>query len=250
MTNYHCVRLPSILRRLALALSLAVVALGLVASATAQTENTIYNFGATGAPAYPYSGFVLDNAGNLYGTTSLGGANRSGTVYKLALVSGAWQETTLYSFTGGTDGGQPSAPLTFDSKGNLYGAAGFGGAHKAGVVYKLSPTSGGAWQETVLYSFTGHTDGGYGLGNLVFDKAGNLYGSNSGGGNVNNLNCGNTGGCGVIFQLSPKANGTWQFRLLHTFIGGADGVGPAALTFDAAGHLFGSAAGAWQGFEL
>lgn len=231
-----------------LALALAAIAFGTAASAPAQTETTIYNFGATGAPAYPYGGFTLDSGGNLYGTTSSGGANRSGTVYKLALVSGAWQETTLYSFTGGADGGSPYAPPIFDAKGNLYGTASIGGAYKAGVIYELTPATGGGWQQTVLYSFTGGLDGGYSFGNLVFDKTGNLYGSNAEGGPQPNCQ-GDGSGCGVIFELSPSASGKWHLKVLHTFTAGWDGVGPASLTFDASGNLFGSAPGAWGGFE-
>jgi uncharacterized repeat protein (TIGR03803 family) len=235
---------------LALAVTLVSVSFAMVPVAPAQTESTLYNFGSTGQPSTPYSSLVLDSADNLYGTTVSGGPNRAGAVYKLALVSGAWQETTLYFFTGGADGGQPSAPPIFDAKGNLYGTASVGGAYGAGVVYKLSATTTGEWQQSVLYSFTGGPDGGYGFGNLVFDRAGNLYGSNSAGGNMTTTSCQNTGGCGVIFALSPTPNGKWSFHLLRTFTGDVDGVGPASLTFDASDHLFGSAAGAGGGFTL
>lgn len=231
------------------AIALAASALGIAPSARAQTENTVYNFGVKGGPYDPYSGVVLDKSGNLYGVTPSGGSGQ-GVVYKLAPVSGGWQVSVLYTFTGGTDGGSPYTTPVFDANGNLYGTAQIGGSSKAGVVYELSPTSGGQWQETVLYSFTGKAEGGYPAGNLVFDKAGNLYGSNVGGGNITSLACQNTGGCGAIFELSPAANGKWRFHLLHVFSGNKDGVGPAQLTFDAAGNLFGSAAGAWQGFEL
>lgn len=100
------------------------------------------------------------------------------------------------------------------------------------MVYKLSPSSSGVWQESVLYAFTGGNDGlAPGLGNLVFDRAGNLYGSNVFGANVSSQTCGNTSGCGVIFLLAPVASGGWKFNLLHTF---SDG-----LVFDAKGSLYG-----------
>jgi len=233
-------------------LMLAAITLGLAMSAQAQTETTLYNFPfGKNSPGSPPSGPVFDKAGNLYGVSTFGGLGYFGVVYKLTPVSGGWQESVIFSFGGGTGGGYPYSTPIFDKAGNLYGTASAGGPYGSGVVYKLSPTASGEWKQTVLYNFTGGNDGAApGLGNLVFDKAGNLYGSNIAGANVTSQACSNTGGCGVIFQLSPVAGGNWKFNLLHTFSGGWDGVGPAFLTFDAKGDLFGSAAGAWSGFEL
>jgi uncharacterized repeat protein (TIGR03803 family) len=112
---------------------------------TSGHETLLYSFTGGADGANPYSGVVLDSAGNLYGTTYNGGASKAGVVYK---VSPAGQETVLYTFTGGTDGGNPYAGVTFDSAGNLYGTAMHGGSagyYAAGVVYKLDPTG----QETV-----------------------------------------------------------------------------------------------------
>jgi uncharacterized repeat protein (TIGR03803 family) len=236
---------------LSLAIILAIIA-SLAASAHAQTLTTLYNMGDT-QPNSPYAGVAADKAGNLYGAT-LGGDFVEGVVYKLTYVSGEWQASVIYNFTGAADGGHPSTTPIFDAAGNLYGATQTGGilgtptcgSLGCGVVYKLSPVSGGGWQESVLYSFTGGADGEVGGGNLIFDKAGNLYGSNSAGADLNN-GCSNTEGCGVIFRLGPTSEGSWKFDLLHTFDG--NGVGPAPLIFDAAGHLYGSAAGEWGGFE-
>ena len=220
-----------------------IVATSLAPAVQAQTESTIYQFGSS-APNYPHSGFTADASENLYGVSP------SGAVYRLSRVSGVWQATVLYSFTGQGDGGTPYATPVFDRAGNLYGTTNFGGTYGAGVVYKLTPTTSGSWTETVLYSFTGGNDGGYPAGgNLVIDKAGNLYGSNAGGGNLTSEACQNTAGCGVIFELQPVAGGKWKFHLLHPFSGGWDGVGPAQLTFSPSGVLFGSAPGAWGGFE-
>ena len=115
----------------------------------------------------PEAGLIFDAAGNLYGTTYLGGGSGScggvdcGSVFKLASnPDGSWTETTLHSFTGGTDGGRPFAGLVFDAAGNLYGTtqtggdSGFCGGDGCGVVFKLAPTSSG-WSETVLHSFLG-----------------------------------------------------------------------------------------------
>jgi uncharacterized repeat protein (TIGR03803 family) len=246
---------PKLSHILSIALLLAGIPFLLGASAYARTESTIYNFGTVG-PRTPQSGLVFDASGNLFGVTPYGGANNHGAVYELTPGSGGWEETVIYSFTGGADGGSPYATPIFDSAGNLYGTAAYGGnltsstcgSFGCGVVYKLTPGSGG-WTETVLYTFTGGKDGGFPIsGNLVLDQAGNLFGSNVAGGNVITEACQNTSGCGVLFQLSP-VNGEWKFTIVHTFTGSRDGVGPAGLAFSPAGILFGSAAGAWGGFE-
>jgi uncharacterized repeat protein (TIGR03803 family) len=228
-------------RLLIAAIAIACLCLGAAAKLPAQTESTILNFTAP-----PYAGLTIDGSGNLYGAVTSGGKSGHGSVYKLSLSGGVWHETSIYDFTGGADGGSPQAPPIFDKHGNLYGTTNFGGANDQGIVFKLTPTASGSWDETVLYSFTGKNDGGVPTsGNLVFDNSGNLYGSNVSGANQTSLSCGNTGGCGVIFRLSPVAHNKWKFNLLHTFIGGVDGVGPAQLVFDKNGTLFGSAAGAW-----
>jgi uncharacterized repeat protein (TIGR03803 family) len=113
---------------------------------------------------------IRDFAGNLYGTTYYGGGSNVGVVFK---VNPAGQETVLYTFTGAADGGNPYAGVIL-SAGNLYGTAVNGGAFGKGVVFKLNPTTG---QETVLYSFTDGADGGNPYGGVIFDTAGNLYGT-------------------------------------------------------------------------
>lgn len=180
---------PKLPRTRTTILLLASIALGLTMSAQAQTDTTIYNFGTT-APSQPPSGPVFDKAGNLYGVATYGGTANSGVVYKLTPVSGGWEESVIYNFSGGTDGGHPYSSPILDRAGNLYGTASSGGnlttqacnSYGCGVVYKLSPTSTGEWKESVLYAFTGGNDGSFPtLGNLVFDKAGNLYSSNMAG---------------------------------------------------------------------
>jgi uncharacterized repeat protein (TIGR03803 family) len=185
---------PTFSYLLSAALLLTGINLIPVMTAQAQTEKTIFNFGPT-APITPLSGMVFDSSGNLYGVTPYGGASNRGVVYKLSRVSGGWQESVIYNFTGGADGGNPFATPIPDAAGNLYGTAQIGGALGFGVVYKLSPNASGGWRESVLYAFAGGNDGmSPSLGNLVMDQAGNLYGSNVAGANVTSDACSNTGG--------------------------------------------------------
>ena len=171
--------------------------------------------------ARPWASLVRDAAGNLYGTTSVGGAFDSGTVFKLDPKG---NETVLYNFTGGADGWFPAeGELTLDNAGNLYGAAGAGGSGRFGVVFRLDATG----TETVLYNFTGGVDGGGPHGSVVLDAAGNLYGTAQMGGAF---------GSGVVFKLDTAGNEI----VLHAFRGGGDGVQPVgSLLLDKAGNLYG-----------
>jgi uncharacterized repeat protein (TIGR03803 family) len=151
------------------------------------SEKVLYSFSGGSDGANPVGALVADKAGNLYGTTSQGGSSNCtagcGIVFELtppATRGGVWSETVLCRFTGGSDGAAPESNLTFDAAGNLYGTtASGGGASHAGTVFELAPpsTQGGAWTETVLYSFAGGSDGKSPVAGLVFDAAGNLYGT-------------------------------------------------------------------------
>src|ERR1017187_6579352 len=190
-------------------------------------EAVLYTFHSRSDGAYPYAGLIFDSKGNLYGTTSNGGdtsgsnckATRGcGVVFELSPPtggSGMWTETTPYSFTGGSDGGYPDAGLIFESKGNLYGTTGQGGnpsgsnfigSSGCGVVFELSPPTGGtgSWTESVLYTFNGGGDGADPSAGLIFDAKGNFYGTAYSGGDMSGSNCSGTGGCGVVFELSPR----------------------------------------------
>ena len=209
------------------------------------TESVLHSFTlADGAD--PLCTLIFDAAGNLYGTTFFGGAHNQGTVFKLAPNSdGTWTESVLLSFTG-PDGAGPSAGLTFDADGNLYGTTNYGGPAgctigtgvMCGVVFKLAPNSDGTWTESVLHSFlTSGADGAGPYAGLTLDAAGNLYGTTVQGGSAA---C--TDGCGVVYKLAPSLGGTCTESVLHSFTGGADGAGPwAGLVFDAAGNLYGTA---------
>jgi uncharacterized repeat protein (TIGR03803 family) len=236
-------------------LGLAVVAcLALVTGASAGTEKVLYAFQVGTDGGYPTAGVIFDNQGNLYGTAQRGGSDPScscGVVYELSPNGGAWTETVLYSFTGGTDGAFPAGDLIFDSAGNLYGTT-FGGGGSScngggcGTVFELS-SNGGTWTETVLHSFTGYSsDGSLPMAALVFDGAGNLYGTTWQGG-------GNCTQCGTVFELSPNGNGTWSENVLLSFCQNCySGYSPeSTLVFDQAGNLYGTTtAGGGLVFEL
>jgi uncharacterized repeat protein (TIGR03803 family) len=227
----------------------AVVAMLANAAWATGTTTVIYSFAGDEDGEYPATDLVIDQAGNLYGTTVQGGEFGGGTVFQL---SPSGTHTVLYSFTGGADGGQPYGGVTLDPQGNLYGSTVVGGSGGAcedgcGVAYKLT-YAGGTWSETVLHNFTGGDDGsGPGAG-LTLDTQGNLYGMTPTGGAY---------GLGVIYQLKPAYGGTWKFRVIHTFTGGDDGgTGSAGrLLLDHAGNLFGVATvggayGAGTAFQL
>jgi len=183
--------------------------------------------------AGPRASLIFDQAGNLFGTTFVGGANNLGTVFRLTPKSdGSWTENVLYSFTGGNDGAEPAAGLILDHDGNLYGTTSGYQTNGFGTVFKLTPKAGGSWMESVLYSFTGGNDGAEPFADLIFDKAGNLYGTTSGY---------STSNLGTVFKLTPKADGSWTESVLYSFTGGNDGAEPfAGLIFDHAGNLYGT----------
>jgi uncharacterized repeat protein (TIGR03803 family) len=222
--------------------------------------NNLFAFSSRGNPGYfPWSGVVFGPDSAMYGTTLSGGANGDGIVYKLApppticrTVLCSWEQTVLYEFQGSPDGASPAlGNVIFDRAGNLYGTTAAGGAFGKGTVFELSPSNGG-WTEKVLYSFMGGTDGSDPYGTLVFDSAGNLYGTTPNGGNTG---CSENDGCGTVFELSPSGSG-WTERILVTFEQGSNGCNPyGGLIFDQSGNLYGTTAlcGAQNGgtvFEL
>jgi|SRR5208282_1140407 len=147
---------------------------------------------------------VLDKSGNVYGTTSSGGASNNGTVYKLSPgKNGKWTQEVLYAFKGGVqDGSAPYAGIVFDAAGNIYGTTAGGGPSNDGTVFELvAPVGKGrhAYQEKVLWSFNG-ADGSQPSGSLILDSAGNLYGTAPLGGNSG---CTDDQGCGVVFKITP-----------------------------------------------
>jgi hypothetical protein len=193
----------------------------------------------------PVGPMLYDGAGNLYGVTYYGGISHWGVVYELsppAIRGGEWTETVLYSFTGGSDGAAPSGGLTFDRAGNIYGSTYDGGncLYSCGTIFELSRPAlrGGTWTFTTLHRFGGPDsgDGGEPNGNLIFDKAGNIYGTTAFGGR-------SPGEYGVVFMLSPSASpgSQWTETVLYTFAGVPDGAYPyGGLAVDPNGNLYGT----------
>jgi uncharacterized repeat protein (TIGR03803 family) len=210
------------------------------ASSTAggRTE-VLYSFNGSPDAEYASTDLAVDSAGNLYGTSVLGGDFGSGTVFRLSPSGGGWTENVLYSFTSGPDGGQPYGGVTLDAQGNIYGTAVVGGTGGScvesgcGVVWKLS-NSGGSWSQRVIHDFTGGEDG-YGAGGpVVLDDLGNLYGMTPTGGGF---------GLGVVYRLAPGSNDDWTLTVIHTFTGGDDGGAGSAgrLLVDDDGSIYGVA---------
>jgi len=208
--------------------------------ALAAKQKNVYSFTAGNDGGFPRGGVIADDKGNFYGTTSSGGAGHGGVVYKLSHeADGSYTQTTLYSFTGGDDGGNSQAGLLRDANGHLYGTTYGGGASGQGVVFELIPPKkgGDAWKQKVLWTFTGGADGGQPTGSLIVDDAGNLYGTTDWGG---------TGVVGTVFKLSPPAAGQkqWTQTVLYNFTGNADGGEPyGRMLLGADGNLYGTTAG-------
>jgi uncharacterized repeat protein (TIGR03803 family) len=211
-----------------------------VCSASAATERVLHSFNTTGTGGeVPFSSLIFDTAGNLYGTTQIGGENNEGTVFELMpRTGGGWTEKVLHRFlSNGQDGQVPYGNLIFDSAGDLYGTTTAGGAYGYGTVYELLPTAGGTWTEKILHSFNpvpAGKDGYTPYGGLIFDAAGNLYGTTiSGGANFHD---------GTVFELIHIAGGGWAEKILHSFNeNGTDGFVPfAGLIFDTNGNLYGT----------
>ncbi len=211
-------------------------------------ERVLRNFNLEGFGSW--GNLVFDSSGNLYGVTEAGGAFGYGSVFELIpQADGTWSEKVLHSFASGMDGAYPYLGVILDSVGNLYGTTANGGAYGQGTVFEIAH-AGGTWTENVLHSFKAQstTDGYQPSGGLIFDAAGNLYGTTGSGG---------TFGFGTIFELARNAGGTWTEQLLYSFNNAnGDGVGPfAGLTFDAHGNLYGTTSGGGAGgrgtvFEL
>ena len=173
----------------------------------------LYIFGSAGNDAgVPYGGVVRDSSGILYGTTVGGGSHGQGTVFKLQpsptrppSVLAPWIENILYSFQyGDNDGLNPFSRPVIDREGNLYGTTNAGGANNHGSVFELTPSNGG-WTESILYNFMGGGDGSGPRSGMVFDSAGNLYGTTELGGAYN---------CGTVYELTPVRIGLDRERPL------------------------------------
>jgi hypothetical protein len=192
----------------------------------------------------PMAALTFDAKGNLYGTTEFGGNTQPwcfgsggcGVAFRLEnLGNGQWKYQVMHRFAAFQNDGQtPLGGLVVDKDGNAYGTtpqAGKGG----GTIFKLSRKPDGHWKETILYNFPDPVqNGGYPASTLVFDKAGNLYGTATSGGDPD---C----DCGVIFKMTHQPSGDWTYGVLYKFIW-ATGAGPTGLTIDSKGNLYGATA--------
>jgi len=209
------------------------------------TETVLHAFTASDDGSGPYGSLIMDGVGDVYGTTATGGSDGCGgidygcgTVFR---INAAGKEKVLYAFSGGSDGAYPEAGVVADKKGNLYGTTSDGGGGTqcivqfggCGTVFRVNPKG----KETVLYAFSGGSDGANPLAGLVIDKAGNLFGTTAYGGNISACNQGASPGCGTVFEIT--ADGTE--KTLYAFNGGNDGWSPVAgLTEDKEGNLYGT----------
>jgi uncharacterized repeat protein (TIGR03803 family) len=240
-------------------LTIAISVVGMVASrsAQAQTFTKIHDFAGIDGKL-PVGTLTMDTAGSLYGTTSSGGVNENGTVFKITRHGSNWILTTLYKFTGGSDGWAPCGGVTIGPDGALYGTTSDSACFAdgqycengqgCGTVFRLSPPPTRAasamspWIKTVLYHFAGGTDGSAPLSKVVFDAAGNIYGTTTNGG-INNYSCNNIYGlvgCGTVYKLT-HSNGSWTETLLHEFNINEEGAAPySEVAFDTAGNIYGT----------
>jgi hypothetical protein len=201
------------------------------------TNKTLYNFTGSNDGCFPYSGVLMDSAGNLYGTTNIKGAYSGGVVYKLVNQgNGSYKLEVIHAFSLNGNGGYgPLGDLAM-FKGRLYGVthgSGDGGCRNGcGTLYRLT-RSGGKWVETVLHVFYYRP-----LAGVAIDSGGNLYGTLQYGGSLR---------YGAVFKLSPQSGGSYKETILHTFEGKADGAYPSCgVVLDSAGNLYGAA---WAGGE-
>lgn len=200
----------------------------------------IYAFQGNEDAGNPQSQLIFDQQGNIYGTA---GSNVifPEVVFELTPSAESWAFHLLQSFPGcpTCDTFGVMSGVTFDSAGNLYGTVPVTGQYQAGFLYKLTPAEG-LWNLTVLHEFTNSDDGGFPYAAPVFDSAGNLYGTTSGGGIKNFPACSNFG-CGVVYKLTPDSSGAWTGSILHYFRGGNDGGSPEApVLVDPSGNLYGT----------
>jgi hypothetical protein len=247
-------------------ISVIAVLLSLITFSYAEwKEKVLYSFKGTSDGSLPVGSIVSDTSGNLYGATTQGGGGNCapiaacGTVYELSPPSkqgGPWTEAVLNVFKGKQyeDGELPVGGLLIDAVGNLYGTTGYGGTGNCtflgfpggcGTVYELSPpkTKGGAWTETILYSFPDAKHGYLPNGDLMFDKQGNIYGATEFGGGKGTTCDVNYPSCGAVFELKrpAKKGAKWTETILHAFAGGRDGANPnGGLVMDGNGAIYGT----------
>jgi len=203
-------------------------------------ESVLYNNSDDGQYGGIPTGIpVVDAQGNIYATSNTGGSGTNcggvgcGFVFEVD-AQGQFTVIHNFNFQGGTDGYLPTGPLLLMADGSLYGTTLSGGSDGAGTVYKIDANG----NESILYSFTGGSNGFSPESGVIADGQGNLYGTTPVGGQHSSLCDGGT--CGVVFELSPNQNG-WSESVLYSFQGGADGGNPyGGLLRDSQGNFYGT----------
>lgn len=204
---------------------------GVVFRLRGRTETVLHDFTGYGDGFGPGSPVAFDSAGHIFGTAPDGGASNEGVVFELSHSGARWRDRVIHPFTGGKDGGVGSlGALLVDASGSLYGVAEIGGAHAAGTVFRLTPTSTKNWKFTVLYAFKGAPDAASPYGGLVADASGNLYGTTYYGG---------TSGLGTVYELVKTARG-YRERVLYSFLGGNDGSSSTSTLVFSGADLYGT----------
>jgi uncharacterized repeat protein (TIGR03803 family) len=221
------------------------------------TETILHTFGGPSDGSGPNGNLIWGPDNNIYGTTTAGGNTNDcpidaigcGTVFELSRHDGDWQESLLYTFQAPSDGSSPTAPLVFDSAGNLYGETVFGGSGGCrrtmgcGTIFELSPEAGGVWSKSTLWNFVPER-GALPEGGLIIDEEGALYGTTAGGGGSDE--CSGFGvnvGCGTAFTLRQRGDGEWVETVLQVFGGTNDIYGSfpqSGLMFGQNGNLYGT----------
>ena len=205
---------------------------GCLPGACAWSEAVLYRFQGNSDGFYPAGDLAFDKSGNVYGTTTQGGAVGPGTIYELKNSNGNWAESILYSFTGQNDGGNPYSGVTLGTEGEMYTSALAGGENNGGSVVELG-LSKGDWTETTLHDFYPASEGIFPQAGLILEKSGKLIGATTAGGLKNG---------GTVYELIPSS-GRWRLSTLHNFSGVGDPGPWAKLTMDSSGNLYGTTQG-------
>jgi uncharacterized repeat protein (TIGR03803 family) len=194
------------------------------------SEAVLYRFPLPRGGCCPYAGVIRDAEGNLYGT--------AGYPFELSPGSHGWEEKVLSRFPGTDNGSEPFAGLVMDPSGSLYGTTQHGGGSPncgdgCGTVFQVTPEPDGKWKERILHRFGSSGDGAFpGVGSLVLDKLGNVYGT---------TDIGGPSRYGTVFKLTPQTNGGWKEAILYSFTDGSDGgYASAGVVIDNTGNLYGT----------
>ena len=205
---------------------------GCQSGSCAWSESVLYRFQGNSDGFYPTGDLALDSSGNVYGTTTQGGADGPGTIYELNSSKGKWSESILYSFTGQDDGANPYSGVTLGAAGKMYSSTLTGGINNGGSAVELT-LSNGVWTETTLHDFYPSNKGVFPQAGLVLEKSGKLIGATAAGGPNNG---------GTVYELSPS-NGDWRLSTLYNLTGSGEPGPWAKLTMDASGNLYGTTQG-------